>query len=67
MLLFCLYKDQNVVQVHYNNPFRYDGSENVIHHSLEGSGDGDQKGIDLETRMTTNGNSKSPRCFTVVH
>jgi len=31
------YKDQNVVQVHYDNPFRYDGSEDVIHHSLEGS------------------------------
>jgi len=38
MLLFRLCKDQNVVQVHYDNPFRYDGSEDVIHHSLEGSG-----------------------------
>ena len=37
MLLFCLRKDQNVVQVHYDNPFCYDGSEDVIHHSLEGS------------------------------
>jgi len=36
MLLFCLCKDQNVVQVHYNNPFRYDGSEDIVHHSLEG-------------------------------
>jgi len=36
MLLFRLCKDQNVVQVHYNNPFRYDGSEDVVHHSLEG-------------------------------
>ena len=38
MLLFCLCKDQNVVQVHYNNLFCYDGSEDVVHHSLEGSG-----------------------------
>ena len=38
MLLFYLCKDQNVVQVHYNNPFCYDSSEDVIHHSLEGSG-----------------------------
>jgi len=38
MLLFCLCKDQNVVQVYYNNPFRYNGSEDIIHHSLEGSG-----------------------------
>jgi len=36
MLLFCLCKDQNVVQVHYNNPFHYDGSEDIVHHSLEG-------------------------------
>jgi len=27
---------------------------------------GDQREFDLETRVTTNGNSKSPRCFTVV-
>jgi len=38
MLLFCLCKDQDVVQVHYDNPFRYDSSEDVVHHSLEGSG-----------------------------
>jgi len=38
MLLFCLRKDQDVVQVHYNNPFRYDSSEDVVHHSLKGSG-----------------------------
>jgi len=37
VLLFCLCKDQNVIQVHYNNPFCYDGSEDVIHHSLEGN------------------------------
>ena len=36
MLLFCLHKDQNVIQVHYDNPFRYDGSKDVVHHSLEG-------------------------------
>jgi len=38
MLLFCLHKDQDVIQVHYDNPFCYDGSEDVIHHSLKGSG-----------------------------
>ena len=37
VLLFCLCKDQNVVQVHYDNPFCYDSSEDIIHHSLEGS------------------------------
>jgi len=37
MLLFCLCKDQDVVQLHYDNPFHYDGSEDVVHHSLEGS------------------------------
>ena len=29
--------------------------------------DRDQREFDLETRVTTNGNSKSPRYFTVVH
>ena len=38
MLLFRLCKDQDVVQVHYDNPFRYDSSEDVVHHSLEDSG-----------------------------
>ena len=28
---------------------------------------GDQREFDLETRVITNGNNKSPRCFTVVH
>jgi len=37
VFLFCLHKDQNVVQVHYYNPFGYEGSEDVVHHSLEGS------------------------------
>jgi len=37
MFLFHPRKDQNVVQVHYYNPFGYEGSEDVIHHSLEGS------------------------------
>ena len=36
MLLFRLCKDQNVVQVHYNNLFCYNGSEDVVHYSLEG-------------------------------
>jgi len=38
MFLFYLYKDQNVVQVHYYNPFNYEGSKDVIYHSLKGSG-----------------------------
>ena len=38
IFLFYLHKDQNVVQVHYYNPFGYEGSEDVIHHSLEGGG-----------------------------
>ena len=29
--------------------------------------DGDQREFDLETRVTTNGNNKTLRCFTVVH
>jgi len=37
VLLFHPHKDQDVVQVHYDNSFRYNGSEDVIHHSLEGS------------------------------
>jgi len=37
IFLFRLHKDQNVVQVHYYNPFSYEGSEDVVHHSLEGS------------------------------
>ena len=37
MLLFHLHKDQDVIQVHYDNPFHYDGSEDIIHHSLEDS------------------------------
>jgi len=28
---------------------------------------GDLRELDLETRVITNGNKKSPRCFTVVH
>jgi len=31
------------------------------------TGDGDQREFDLKTRVTTNGNNKTPRCFTVVH
>jgi len=37
MLLFHLHKDQDVVQVYYNNPFCYDSSEDVIYYSLKGS------------------------------
>jgi len=38
MFLLHLRKDQNVVQVHYYDSFGYKGSENVVHHSLEGGG-----------------------------
>ena len=38
MLLFCLCKNQNVVQVHYDNPFHYNSSEDIVHYSLEDSG-----------------------------
>jgi len=38
MFLLRLHKDQDVVQVYYYNPFSYDGSEDVVHHSLESSG-----------------------------
>ena len=38
MLLLCLCKDQNVIQVHYYDPFGYEGPEDVVHHGLEGSG-----------------------------
>jgi len=38
MLLLRLHKDQDVVQVYYYDPFSYDGSEDVVHHSLESSG-----------------------------
>ena len=38
VFLFCLRKDQNVVQVYYYNTFSYEGSEDVVHHSLEGGG-----------------------------
>jgi len=30
--------DQNIVQVHYHDPFSYEGPEDVVHHSLEGGG-----------------------------
>ena len=38
MLLFRLRKDQNVDQVHYDDPFHYDSSEDIVYHSLEGGG-----------------------------
>jgi len=37
MYLFHLHKDQDVIQVHYYDPFSYESSKDVIHHSLEGS------------------------------
>ena len=37
MFLFCLHKDQNVVQVHYYDPFGYKGSEDIVHYSLKDS------------------------------
>jgi len=36
IFFFRLRKDQNVVQVYHYNPFSYEGSEDVVHHSLEG-------------------------------
>jgi len=36
MLFFCLGKDQDVVQIDLHNVFRYEISEDVVHHSLEG-------------------------------
>jgi len=47
--------------VHMNPPSN--GCKYIVHGRC---GDGDQREFDLETRVTTNGNSKSPRCFTVV-
>jgi len=38
MFLFRLHKDQNVIQVHHYDPFGYESSEDVVHHSLEGGG-----------------------------
>jgi len=38
MLFLRLCEDQNVVQVHYHDPFGYKGPEDVVHHSLEGGG-----------------------------
>ena len=29
--------------------------------------DGDQREFDLKTRVTANGDNKTPRCFTVMH
>ena len=37
MFLLYLCKDQNIVQVYYYDLFSYEGSENVVHHSLRGS------------------------------
>jgi len=37
VFFFCLREDQNVVQVYYYDPFGYEVSEDVVHHSLEGS------------------------------
>ena len=38
VLLFRLCKDQNVIQVYHYDPLGYESSEDVVHHSLEGSG-----------------------------
>ena len=38
MFLFRLRKDQDVIQVHHYDPFGYESSEDVVHHSLEGGG-----------------------------
>ena len=39
----------------------------VLGSMKDGAMMGDQREFDLETRVTTNGNNKTPRCFTVVH
>jgi len=36
MLLLYPSKDQDIVQIHYHNAFRYKVSENIVHHRLEG-------------------------------
>jgi len=36
MFLFRLRKDQDVIQVYHYDPFDYESSEDVVHHSLEG-------------------------------
>jgi len=47
---------------------KIDTHEGVMIKALLDSGaDGDLRELDLETRVTTNGRSKPPRCFTVVH
>ena len=38
MFLFRLHKDKDVIQVHYYDPFSYESSEDVVHHSLESGG-----------------------------
>ena len=38
MFLFRLRKDQDVIQVHHYDPFSYESSKDVVHHSLESGG-----------------------------
>ena len=35
MILQCLGKYEDIVQIHNHNPFYYEVSKNIIHHSLE--------------------------------
>jgi len=37
MLLFCPSKDQDIVQIDHHNAFRYEVTEDIVHHGLEGS------------------------------
>jgi len=57
MLLFCLRKDQNVIQVHYDNPFCYDGSEDVVHHSLEGGSERGKREFSCDKQVKKGGDS----------
>ena len=47
--------------------WNWDTKEQDAFERLKAAVMGDQREFDLETRVTTNGNNKTPRCFTVVH
>jgi len=38
VFFFCLCKDQNIIQVYYYDPLSYEGSEDIVYYSMEGSG-----------------------------
>jgi len=35
MFFQCLDKDQNIIQIYYNNTFYYKALKNIVHYSLE--------------------------------